>query len=169
VHAEVLAKTDRYDANFKGGLFDDASTDIRSNGVDGALGYRAGIIGATGTLDINLGLSHVWTKIDDIDALGFGYDYGKLTSTRVRGGLRATFAGPWLPYLDGTVIHEFDGEGEVALSAGTTSFDLESRGKGTWARIEGGLGGAPKRGPMIVLWGELGDRQGLGLRGGFRF
>jgi hypothetical protein len=111
----------------------------------------------------------VWTKIDDIEAFGATYDYDKLTSTRGRLGVRANFPGKWIPYLDGTVYREFEGDGEIALFDGLNTFDLESAGKGTWVRVEAGLGGWPSHGPMFAVWGEAGDRKGVGIRGGFRF
>ncbi len=67
------------------------------------------------------------------------------------------------------VYHEFDGDGQIALFDGAGAYDLESSGKGTWVRVEGGLGGQPSRGPMLAVWGEAGDRKGAGIRLGFRF
>ncbi len=100
-HGEALVKYDRYDIDFEDGPFDGISTDGRSLGGDIALGYRFGTGGST-VLDLNAGLSHVRTKIDDIAAYGFGYDYDSFTSTRARGGVRAYFGGGWRPYVDAT-------------------------------------------------------------------
>jgi hypothetical protein len=167
-HGEALAKYDKYDIDFEDGPLSGISTDGHSWGVDGALGYRFQA-GAVPILDLNVGLSHVRSTIDDIDVLGFGYDYDRMTSTRARGGLRAYFNGGWRPYLDLTGYHEFDGDGDVTLFDGTSFYDLESTGKATWVRLEGGLAGQVNRGPMLAAWGELGDRKGAGIRLGFRF
>jgi outer membrane autotransporter protein len=168
LHAEAFVKTDKYKVDFDIGAFDSLSPDVRSTGVDGEVGYRFPISGGI-VLDPNVGVSHVWTKIDDIEAFGATYDYDKLTSTRGRLGVRANFPGKWIPYLDGTVYREFEGDGEIALFDGLNTFDLESAGKGTWVRVEAGLGGWPSHGPMFAVWGEAGDRKGVGIRGGFRF
>ena len=116
-HAEFLAKHDRYDAEFEDGAFEGTDFDITSTGVDGAVGYRFGFGGMA--MDARAGLSHVRTKIDDISAFGFDYDIGKVTSTRGRAGLRAILGDSgWAPYIDGTVYHEFNGDGEIELFVG---------------------------------------------------
>ena len=168
IHAEAFVKTDKYNVDFDGGAFDNLSPDVRSTGIDAAVGYRFPI-GGNIVLDPAVGVSHVWTKIDDIEAFGFTYDYDKLTSTRGRAGIRANFPGKWIPYLDGTIYREFDGDGDVALFDTANTFNLDSNGKGTWVRVEAGLGGWPSHGPMFAVWGEAGDRRGVGIRGGFRF
>ena len=166
-HGEVLVKHDRYDAGFDDGVFDGVDFDIRSTGVDGSLGYRMGM-GTDGNIDIHGGVSHVRTKVDDIEAFGFTYDTGRMTSTRGRAGVRATFGGQYAPYVAGTVYHEFKGGGDIDLFDGDETFDLDTRGKGTWGRLEAGLSGNDGPGPILAAWGELGDRKGLGLRAGWR-
>ena len=166
-HGEVLAKIDRYEGEFDDGLFDGTDFDIRSTGFDGSIGYRFGM-GADGNLDVLAGLSHVRTKVDDISLFGFDYDIDRMTSTRGRAGVRAVFGGSLAPYVAGTVHHEFRGNGNITLFDGGDDFDLDTRGKGTWGRLEAGLNGNDGPGLILAAWGELGDRQGFGLRAGFR-
>ncbi len=166
-HGEFLVKHDRYDAEFEDGAFEGVDFDIRSTGFDGSLGYRFGFGGAT--MDIHGGLSHVRTKVDDIGAFGFDYDIAKVTSTRGRAGVRAILGGSLAPYVDASVYREFDGDGDVELFDGLDSYDLDTRGKGTWFRVEAGLSGNNGPGPILAAWGDFGDRKGLGLRAGWRF
>ena len=166
-HGEFLAKHDRYDAEFDDGAFDGEEFDIKSTGVDGSLGYRFGM-GGMATMDIHAGLSHVRTKVDDISAFGFNYDLAKMTSTRGRAGVRGIFGGSLAPYVDATVYHEFKGGGDIDFFDGLNTYDVDTRGKGTWVRLEGGLSGNDGPGPILALWGDLGDRKGLGIRAGWR-
>ena len=141
---------------------------IRQTGIDGALGYRFGM-GGDANLDANVGLSHVRSKIDNIDAFGFHYDISKVTSTRGRAGLRATFGGSWAPYISGTVFREFKGDGKIDLFDGGDTFGLHTNGKGTWARLEAGISGNDGPGPILAAWGDLGDKHGFGIRAGWRW
>ena len=166
-HGEFLAKHDRYKADFTDGAFDNVDFDIRSTGFDGSLGYRFPM-GGDGNMDILAGLSHVRTKVDDIEAFGFVYDTARLTSTRGRAGVRGVFGGSLAPYVAATVYHEFKGNGNVRLFDGANAFNLDTNGKGTWARLEGGISGNDGPGPILALWGDFGDRKGLGLRAGWR-
>ena len=135
--------------------------DARSTGIDGSVGYGFGI-GGDAVLDAMVGVSRVSTKIDDIeDVFGFDYDIEKLTSTRGRAGLRATFGEGIAPYVDATVYREFDGDGDVVLFDGANNFDLDTDGKATWFRLEAGLTGNGGPGPMLAAWADLGDKQGL--------
>ena len=167
-HGEFLAKYDRYNAEFEDGAFDGADFDIKSRGIDGSVGYRFGFSDAA-TMDVHAGVSHVKTKIDDIGAFGLAYDFDDATSTRGRAGIRAILGGSLSPYIDGTVYHEFSGDRDVDLFDGLNTYDVGNSGKGTWVRIEGGLSGNDGPGPILALWGDLGDRKGLGLRAGWRF
>ena len=166
-HGEFLAKHDRYDAEFDDGAFDGEEFDIKSTGIDGSLGYRFGL-GGDANIDASVGLSHVRTKVDDINAFGFNYDIEKLTSTRGRAGLRAVFGGSLAPYVDATVYREFKGDGDIELFDGLNDIDLDTNGKATWVRLEGGLSGNDGPGPILALWGDLGDKQGFGIRAGWR-
>ena len=46
---------------------------------------------------------------------------------------------------------------------------LDGQGKGTWVRLEAGIGGGTNGGPLISAWANVGDTTGYGLRAGFRF
>ena len=167
-HGSALLKHDRYEVDFDGGVFEGVDSKLRATGVDGSLGYRFGM-GGEGTLDAKVGLSHVRTKIDDIGAFGFDYDIGKVTSTRGRAGLRAAFGGNLGFYAEGSVLREFQGNGDVELFDGASFYDIESTGKGTWFRLEAGLAPQLGSGPILAAWADLGDKKGFGLRAGFRF
>ena len=166
-HGEFLLKHDRYDAEFDDGVFDGEEFDIKETGVDGSVGYRFGL-GGDANLDASVGVSHVRTKIDDIDAFGVNYDINTITSTRGRAGLRAVFGGGLAPYIDGTVYREFDGDADFEVFDGADTFDLDTDGKATWVRLEAGLSGNDGPGPILALWGDLGDKQGFGVRAGWR-
>jgi hypothetical protein len=166
-HGEALLKHDQYNADFNDGVFSGFDFDIKETGIDGSLGYRFGI-GGEATLDASAGLSHVRSKVDDIDAFGFTYDMGTITSTRGRLGIRATFGGGLAPYVDGTAYRELDGDGGVELFDGANTFDLDTDGKATWVRLEAGLSGNDGPGPILAAWGDLGDKTGFGIRAGWR-
>ena len=157
VHGVGLFKHDHYKVNFRSGAFIGNSSRGHSTGVDGAHGYRFPI--GSANLDANIG------------AFGFNYDYGKISSTRGRAGLRVVFGSKGRrPYVDATVYHEFRGHGRVALFDSVNTYDLGVSNKGTWACGEVGIGGPSNgAGPIFAAWGELGDRKGVGLRLGFRF
>lgn len=168
-HGEGLFKYDRYKIDVRNGAFAGDNSHGRSTGVDGAIGYRFPV-GGIPSIDLNAGLSHVWTKLGGIDAFGFNYDYDKITSTRGRAGVRAVFGSSWRPYVDATVFHEFNGKANVTLFDGANNYDLGYSAKGTWVRLEGGIGGSSVgAGPILAAWADLGDKKGLGVRAGFRF
>ena len=168
-HGSFLVKHDRFDIDLGNNLFDGIDQDARSNGVDGAVGYRFGGSGGP-SFDFSAGLSHVRTRIDDFSLGGLTYDYDRFTSTRGRIGGRVTGNGPMSLFLDGRVYHEFSGDGDVRLADGIDTYRLRADGRGTWARIEAGIGG-PANGlaPMISAWVDVGDVKGFGGRGSFRF
>ena len=167
-HGSALVKHDSYKLRFTDGAFLGERARLRADGIDGSLGYRFGM-GGDAILDAKVGLSHVRTKVGNIDAFGFNYDYGRIKSTRGRAGLRATFAGELAPYIDASIHHEFDGQRNLRLFDGANSYDLDSQGKGTWGRIEAGLTGRDGPGPILALWADVGDKRGFGARAGFRF
>jgi hypothetical protein len=167
-HAEGLFKHDRYKVEVRDGAFDGERSRLRETGVDGAVGYRVGMGGAS--LDLNAGLSHVRSKLGRIEAFGFSYDYDRITSTRGRAGVRAVFGESFRPYADATVHHEFDGKANVTLFDGVNDYDLDYSAKGTWVRLEAGIGGSfAGAGPILAAWADLGDKRGIGARLGFRF
>ena len=167
-HGEGLFKYDRYKTDVQDGVFAGDNSKFRSTGVDGALGYRFGM--GSASIDVNAGVAHVWTKLGGVGNFGFSYDYSKITSTRGRAGVRAVFGSGWRPYVDATVLHEFDGKARVNLFDGVNNYDLDYNGKGTWVRLEGGIVGANSgAGPILAAWADVGDKKGIGARLGFRF
>ena len=169
VHGALLVKHDRFDIDMGNGLFEGIDPDGRSTGVDGEVGYRFG--GTSGpAFGVSAGLAHVRTKIDDFSLAGLEYDYDSMTSTRGRVGVRATGNGPLSPFVDVRGYHEFSGDGDVRLSDGIDSYRLNAEGRGTWARVEAGIGGpASGLAPMVSAWVDFGDVKGFGGRGSFRF
>ena len=169
IHGSLLAKHDQFDIEIDNSLFEEATPDGRSNGVDGEVGYRFG--GTSGpAFGVSAGLSHVRTKLDDFSIAGLNYDFDSMTSTRGRVGVRATGNGPVSPFVDVRAYHEFSGDGDVRLSDGVDAYRLNAEGRGTWARIEAGIGGpASGLAPMVSAWVDLGDVKGFGGRGSFRF
>ena len=165
-HAEALFKHDAYDVEFDG-LFDENEVDGSSTGFEIGAGYRFPI-GIVPSLDVFAGVSHVWSDLDDVSAFGFNYEYDDFTSTRGRLGIRGNFGGTFNPYLSATLEHEFDGDADVTLCQGSFCDDLNSTGKATWGRLEGGLaGGTGTYGLQLAGWVDVGDITGAGLRLGF--
>ena len=73
------------------------------------------------------------------------------------------------PYVGATLFHEFGNDEEITLTSGPLTDVIERRGRGTWTRLEAGLGGGAGGGPLLSVWTDLGDVKGWGLRAGFRF
>ena len=168
-HGEALVKHDSYRAKFRDGVFDDESTRIKANGVDGSVGYRIPMGGEDSSLDLAVGASHVWTKVDDFNVYGLGYQYDDFDSTRGRASARYNFGGNIQPYVQGTVYHEFADGGSFGINDGVDTYSVDTRRRGTWGRVEAGIGGQPGRFPTFAAWADLGDVKGLGARLGFRF
>ena len=85
---------------------------------------------------------------------------------------RATFAGPIAPFIEARGFHEFRDENNYLLRSGLSTTTLDGTGnggKGTWVRLEAGIGGGTNGGPLLSAWANVGDTQGYGLRAGFRF
>lgn len=92
-----------------------------------------------------------------------------MTSMRGRIGARLGWSGMLAPYVEAKLFHEFKGDSDVEVGSGSLIDRIEGRGRGTWARLEGGLGAGAGGGPLFSAWMDLGDVKGWGLRGGFRF
>ena len=73
IHGEALFKYDRYKVDVRSGAFIGNTSRGHSTGVDGALGYRFGVGGAS--LDANLGLSSLWHNQNELNDVGFAFDY----------------------------------------------------------------------------------------------
>jgi hypothetical protein len=167
VYAGLMVKRDRYDARFANPAISAVKIDAKSTGIDGEIGWR--LRGFGGLVDLNAGLSHVRSKLDDFTAGNITFDSGAATSLRGRFGTRLAWSGDWAPFVAATAFHEFKGDDDIVLTSGTSSDSFGRRGRGTWARLEGGLGGGAAGGPLLSVWGDFGDVKGWGLRAGFRF
>jgi trimeric autotransporter adhesin len=55
------------------------------------------------------------------------------------------------------------------VRSGSNSSFLDGNQKGTWGRVEAGIGGGTGGGPIVSAWADFGDTRGYGLRAGFRF
>lgn len=100
---------------------------------------------------------------------GLRFDDESFKSLRGRIGARAGFAGRHAPFVEGKVFREFKGDNDVNVGSGALVDTLKGQGRGTWVRLEGGLGGGQGGGPIISGWADFGDVKGYGLRAGFCF
>ena len=92
-----------------------------------------------------------------------------MSSTRGRIGARLGWAGKLATFIDAKLFHEFNGDSGVMVGSGALTDRNEGHGRGTWGRIEGGLGGATGGGPLLSGWVDVGNVRGWGVRAGFRF
>ena len=167
-YAGLMAKRDKYGARMSHSLFiPTVVVSGKSTGIDGEVGFRTTSWGPL--VDINAGVSHVRTKFDDFQAGFIDFDAESRTSTRGRLGIRAGWAGMYAPFIDAKLFREFSGDNDIHVSSGTLVDTISARGRGTWGRIEAGLGGAAGGGPLLSIWTDIGDVKGWGVRGGFRF
>jgi hypothetical protein len=77
--------------------------------------------------------------------------------------------GIWAPYVDAKLFHEFKDHDSIGITSGVLTDEIRARGRGTWGRLEAGLGAGPQGGPLLSLWGDFGNVKGFGGRAGFRF
>lgn len=167
-YAGILAKRDNYDARmFNATFIPVVKVDGKSTGIDGEVGFRTTGMGPL--LDFNVGLSHVRTKFDDFQAGFIDFDADSRTSTRGRIGVRAGWTGQYAPFVDAKLFHDFRGDNDIEVRSGSLIDTISARGRGTWGRLEAGVGGAVGGGPLLSVWTDLGDVKGWGIRGGFRF
>jgi len=165
LYAGVLAKLDRFDVRFGNGeIIPLVRVDGRSKAIDGKVGFRVGQF-AGAKLDANVGLSYVSTRLDDFNTGNISFDNSKFESLRGRAGARLTWDGNFAPFIDAKVYREFRGDSDVGIGSGLLSDTLDSRGRGTWGRIEAGVAGNG----MLSAWVDVGDVKGWGVRAGFRF
>ena len=139
----------------------------RARASTAKFGWRSPAFGAM--LDLNAGLSYVHSRIGGYDAGLISFDNGRVKSLRGRLGARMTWSGHLGPFVDAKLMHEFDGDSRTRVGSGTLFDTFNGRGRGTWARIEGGLAGGPGGGPLLSAWADLGDVRGWGIRAGYRF
>jgi outer membrane autotransporter protein len=168
IYGSLTVKRDNYDLRFDNivrNVF--ARPDGHATGVDAQVGYRAAYGGAL--VDLNAGLSGVRAKVDGftVDATRFSLD--STDSLRGRASARVIAPRAYGAFIDTTLFHEFDGDSTVNAVNGTTSDSFGEHGKGTWGRIEAGLGASLRRGPIVSAYVQVGDVQGFGGRGTFRF
>ena len=169
-YAGALIKRDDYRTRFNNAAIQAGTvrSRSRSDGIEGELGLRTGGEGNI-NFDVGAGLAYVRSKLDTFDFGNITFDADRATSMRGRVHARASFAGDIAPFIEARGFHEFRGDTEFQLRSGSASTTLDGLGKGTWVRIEGGIGGGTGGGPLISAWADLGDTRGYGLRAGFRF
>ena len=170
IYAGALVKRDEYKTRFINGAVQagPARSKSRTDGVEGEVGLRTGGEGKI-NFDVGAGFAYLRSKLDTFDFGNITFDGDKMTSMRGRVHARASFAGDIAPFIEARGFHEFRGDTDFQLRSGLASTDLQGSGKGTWVRIEGGIGGGTRGGPLISAWADFGDTKGYGLRAGFRF
>jgi outer membrane autotransporter protein len=167
-YGALLVKRDKFDIRMSNNVLGFAAKpDARSTGVDGQVGWRTPTFGAA--LDVNAGLSYVKTKWDDFTAGNIAFDPDSTSSLRGRLGASLTWSGHLAPFVGAKVFHEFKDDFDLGVRSGTLDDGITGRGRGTWARLEAGLGGGAGGGPILSGWADLGDVKGWGVRAGFRF
>ena len=170
IYAGALIKRDDYRTLFTNGAIQNGFANLRSHstGVEGEVGFRTGGEGNI-NFDIGAGLAYVRYDMDTFNFGNITFDDNKMNSLRGRAHVRATFAGPIAPFIEARAFHEFRNENSYTLRSGLSSTTLDGSGRGTYVRLEGGIGGGTKGGPLLSVWADVGDTQGFGLRAGFRF
>lgn len=165
-YAMVAVKHDWVDLDVHSPTFAVPNINAVNTGADVELGWRGSLVALS--FDVNAGLSVVRTRIDDFAIAGTDFQFGSSTSTRGRLGGRATFNGPFRPFAEARLFHEFGEPGGLRVISGDAEDKLDIAGRGSWARIEAGVGGGNDR-ALLSAWADLGDREGWGLRAGFKF
>jgi hypothetical protein len=169
-YGDVLAKYDQAKLKFSNPLFDTVSGDpeIKSFGVQGQAGYR--FVSGSINFDLGAGLAYVRSKIDDFSVGTIGFDFDRVKSLRGNLSARAGFGnGPFAPFVEAKLFHEFENDRDLNLLSGTAFDTVEGDGRGTWGRIEAGIGAQNSSGPILAAWGDIGDVKGFGVKAGWRF
>ncbi len=169
-YADALVKYDRAKLRFDNPLFDSmiGNPRLKSFGAQGQVGYRFGTEATT--FDLGAGIAFVRSRIDNFSVGTIAFDFDRVKSTRGHLGARATFGGgAFSPFVDAKVYHEFDGDTRLGLLSGAASDRIASRGRGTWGRVEAGIGAQNGSGPILAAWGDFGDVRGFGAKAGWRF
>jgi hypothetical protein len=168
LYGGLLVKHDVSKLRFSNPLIVDlVRPQVKSTGIDGEVGWRTPTMGAM--LDLNAGLSHVRTKMDDFDAGFIAFEDGRTKSLRGRVGARMTWTGNLGPFVEAKLFHEFDGDSSYRVGSGALIDRLAGPGRGTWGRLEGGLAGGAVGGPLLSAWIDVGNVRGWGVRAGYRF
>lgn len=168
-YAGLIYKRDDYKVRFANPVRDVAfRNDAHSDGVDGEVGFKGG--SAAMTFDLNAGLSWVKSDIDPWNQYGLNFDWDSDRSLRGRLGARVIFPAYWGAFLGAKVFHEFKDQGQLVINSGSTVVgSVAMPDRGTWVRLEGGIGAAGHSGALVTIWGDLGDTKSFGARVGFRF
>jgi len=168
LYGNFLVKYDKDKTDLDAGAFSQTglTTDSKSLGADGEIGYRTRGSGSVG-FDASAGLAYVDSDIDTFSFGGVNYNYDNLTSLRGRIGARAVFYNLAKLFIGGKLMHEFNGDTDLLLDS-TTDASVSNKGRGTWGRLEGGFGGGLDTPFMLAAWGDFGDVKGWGVRGGVR-
>ncbi|MFM5895478.1 MAG: beta strand repeat-containing protein [Novosphingobium sp.] len=140
----------------------------RTDGIEGEVGLRTGGSDKI-NFDFGVGFAYVHTNFDAFNFGNIAFARDELTSERGQAHARATFAGGIAPFIEVRGFHEFRDSNRYLLQSGLATSTLDGANKGTWARIEAGIGGGNKGGPLLSAWANVGDTTGFGLRAGFRF
>ena len=170
IYAGALVKRDDYRTVYSNGAIQNGFAELRSHstGVEGEVGLRTGGAGNI-NFDIGAGLAYVRYNVGTFNFGNVNFDDNDVNSFRGRAHVRATFAAPIAPFIEARVFHEFRDNNSYTLRSGSSSSILDGASRGTYVRLEGGIGGGTQGGPLLSVWADVGDTQGFGLRAGFRF
>ena len=170
LYAGVLVKRDDFRTRYNNGaiLNGDASPRAHSTGAEGEIGLRTGGMNNI-NFDLGVGFAYVRTNLDTFNFGNIQFAKDEMTSERGQAHARATFSGGLAPFIEARGFHEFRNDNSYLLQSGLATSTLDGSGKGTWVRLEAGIGGGNKGGPLISAWANVGDTTGYGLRAGFRF
>ena len=170
LYAGVLVKRDDLRTSYSNGAIANgfAEPKSRTDGIEGEVGLRTGGMNNV-NFDIGVGFAYVHSNFDAFNFGNIAFARDELTSERGQAHARATFSGAIAPFIEVRGFHEFRDSNSYLLQSGLVTSTLDGSNKGTWARIEAGIGGGNKGGPLISAWANVGDTTGFGLRAGFRF
>ena len=170
LYAGVLVKRDDLRTTYTNGAIGNgyANPHSRTDGVEGEVGLRTGGMNNI-NFDLGVGFAYVHSNMDGFNFGNVAFAKDEMTSERGQAHARATFSGGIAPFIEVRGFHEFRDDNSYLLRSGLATSTLDGAGKGTWARIEAGIGGGNKGGPLISAWANVGDTTGYGLRAGFRF
>lgn len=165
----LLVKKDWNDVRLIDGLFDsaDRKPSAKVTGIDVEGGYRQNALGIT--FDFGAGLGYVRDTVQDMEVEGITYDFDGGSSLRGRLGIRAEFSSRYGTFVAARILHEFDGDNKLTLTSGAENDTVSTDGRGTWVRLEAGIGCRMKAGPMVSAWLNAGHVNGVGLKAGLRF
>lgn len=170
VYGSLLVKYDWSYARLTNNAFDTSSGDPDFNSFGGELeaGYRW--TSDANRFGLGMSMSHVKTSIDSFSAEGINYKFGSIESVRGSLDVRAEFGNRKIaPFVSARLIHEFDSDSKLTLASGDETDTVNADGGRTWVRLEAGINGKGGSGPLLSGWAELGEVQGIGVRGGWRF